>query len=526
VADPNPVQWDMGGMSPSATLTNGAVWFEQVWLARYCLFEEPGVYTVRVFHDLGWGEKKAPDPREVSATITLKRPTPEEARKVVDDMFAALKYSGPTWGKKSEPMADFSVLRDPVYLPVLMERARAGSLEGLRGVASIAAPEATAALVQFLRPGADRPLAPVEAWRGHGLWLPSSAEVKTLALSAALLLQERLPWLEPKKPSPFGADTPRQEQLRGTWRAEFALPVRAFALRLLTETNRDAFLIAARQLDSLGRPEDLPASLAALDRAVAGTTNGFRADQGYPEPVSACAALAGVCHRLAPSDQAFPSEPATPGRKLLYLWTLSTNAAACPPGWETNCAALLQDPLPYLRAQTLAHLPRPLPESLAQRIAPLMLDPDVTVQNRAFLIAEEAKTLAHREVALGVLASATNQWLFHAAFRVALAQGANYECAKIWAQRFDEKLGEPGPAMAHWAMMALWETISGGHISGGFDRTPEGENLHALKERWVRFVEDHRDDLKRGRRFHPGDGRVPKGLLPAGWQYYPPKEKE
>lgn len=112
VADPAPVQWNMGGLSPNSSLTNGAQWFENLWLARYCLFEEPGVYTVRVFHDLGWGPKQAEDPRELTTPITLRRPTPEQARQVVDAMFAALKYGGPTWGKKSEPEADFSVLRD------------------------------------------------------------------------------------------------------------------------------------------------------------------------------------------------------------------------------------------------------------------------------------------------------------------------------------------------------------------------------------------------------------------------------
>lgn len=523
VADPAPVQWNMGGLSPNSSLTNGAQWFENLWLARYCLFEEPGVYTVRVFHDLGWGPKQAEDPRELTTPITLRRPTPEQARQVVDAMFAALKYGGPTWGKKSEPEADFSVLRDPVYLPVLVERAQTGSLEAMRGLASIATPEATAALVGFLKPGADQPVTTARSWRGHGLWLPSGSEPKTLALVAALFLQERLPQFEPKAPSPFGGEDPRRQVLGQTWRLELASPVRAFALRLLSETNRDACLLAARELSGLARPEDLPALLAALDRAVAGTTSLFRADHGYPEPVSACAALAGVCAPLAAGDPGFQTEPSTPGRALLYLCALKTNATACPPGWETQCAALLRHELPYLRAQTLAHLPRPLPASLTRSLAALLLDPDVTVQNRAFLLAEEAPAPEHRDVALRVLATATNQWLFHAASRLARAQGARYECAKIWAQRFDEKLLEPGPAMSHWAMMALWEIISDGHISGGFNSTLDSESLRALKQRWIKFVEDHRDELKAGRRFRPGDGLLPAELLPPGWQFYPPK---
>ena len=524
VPDPAPMQWNMGGLSPNNSLTNGAKWFEQVWLARYCLFEKPGIYTVRVYHDLGWGEKLTADPREVTATITLRRPNPEQARQVVEGMFSALKYGGPTWGKKSEPQADFSVLRDPVYLPILVERAQAGSLDGLRGMAGIAAPEATAALIEFLKPAADRSLAPSDAGRSHPIWLPSGAETRSLGLAAAMLLQERLPQLEPKTPSSFGVDTPRQEQLRQTWRPEFAPAVRDFALRLLKETNRDAFLMAACELNSLARPEDLPALLAALDRAVAGTTNQFRADHGYPEPVSACLALAGVCARLAASDPSFQVEPTTPGRALLYLCALSTNAAVCPPGWENHCAALLRHDLPYLRAQTLAHLPRPLPKSFTRTLVPLMLDLDVTVQNRAFLIGEEVQIPDSRDLALRVLATATNQWLFHAAFRIALAQGANYECAKIWAQRFDEKLGEPGPAMSHWAMMALWETITEGHISGGFNQTPDAQGLRELKERWIKFLEDHRKELQAGHRFRPDDDSLPMELLPAGWQFYPPQQ--
>jgi len=38
-----------------------------------------------------------------------------------------------------------------------------------------------------------------------------------------------------------------------------------------------------------------------------------------------------------------------------------------------------------------------------------MLDPDVTVQNRAFLIGEEILAPEYRDLALRVLATATNQ---------------------------------------------------------------------------------------------------------------------
>src|SRR5258706_8212392 len=55
VEDPSPVQWQMGGLSPGASVAPGTNWYESVWVARYCEFLEPGDYTIRVFHDLGWG---------------------------------------------------------------------------------------------------------------------------------------------------------------------------------------------------------------------------------------------------------------------------------------------------------------------------------------------------------------------------------------------------------------------------------------------------------------------------------------
>ena len=46
----------------------------------------------------------------------------------------------------------------------------------------------------------------------------------------------------------------------------------------------------------------------------------------------------------------------------------------CPPGWDKACLALLKHDLPYV-AQTLAHLPRPLPASILPAIGPYYSTP-------------------------------------------------------------------------------------------------------------------------------------------------------
>src|SRR5258705_8566489 len=78
VEDPNPVQWEMGGLSPSAAVAPGTNWYENVWLARYCRFLDPGEYEVKVFHDFGWGPRQTNDARELTSVIKLRLPTEEQ----------------------------------------------------------------------------------------------------------------------------------------------------------------------------------------------------------------------------------------------------------------------------------------------------------------------------------------------------------------------------------------------------------------------------------------------------------------
>ncbi len=120
--DPAPTQHDMGGLSPLGGAKPGAAWFENVWLLRYRTLDQPGDYTVTVFHDLGWGERQATDPRVVTLKLRLKMPNEAQARQVIADMETAKSNSGSTWGTKGQPAADFSLLKFPVYRPLLAER--------------------------------------------------------------------------------------------------------------------------------------------------------------------------------------------------------------------------------------------------------------------------------------------------------------------------------------------------------------------------------------------------------------------
>jgi hypothetical protein len=149
--DPDPSGFCMGGLGHSPTVEPGQHRYESVPLLRYRRIENPGVYTIRVSHDLGWTETPGRKIPVAETTITFVRPSEAEARRLVATMLEAPPFNGRTSGERSAPYPDFSVLRDPVYLPVLLERAREGSEKALEGIGSIATPRATEALIELAR---------------------------------------------------------------------------------------------------------------------------------------------------------------------------------------------------------------------------------------------------------------------------------------------------------------------------------------------------------------------------------------
>src|SRR5579863_2003810 len=127
VEDPEPVQMNFGGLGGGGEIKPGASRYENVYVLEYCLFERPGTYKITVFHDLGGGKQIAADPREISTTITLNAATEEQARAILHDDETAPQYNGVLMGTRAEPRLDYFRIRNPVFLPALVERAQNGN---------------------------------------------------------------------------------------------------------------------------------------------------------------------------------------------------------------------------------------------------------------------------------------------------------------------------------------------------------------------------------------------------------------
>ena len=150
----------------------GPVWRDRMAtitmpLMRYCRFEKPGEYRVRVIYDLGWSKRDdsekvlraAPkdDPRWAETTVVLAMPDADQARQVVDHMHRlrtdADYYQHNGYFFHLSDFADFTCLQYPVYLPILEELAAAkdGDAKALMGIAHIPTTDATEALIRLLK---------------------------------------------------------------------------------------------------------------------------------------------------------------------------------------------------------------------------------------------------------------------------------------------------------------------------------------------------------------------------------------
>ncbi len=216
--DPAPSPMCFGGLMNEPTIKPGGKFTASVPLILYREFEHPGRYTIRVSHDLGWQEQTDGRPRPVAAgTVAFRLPDADQAEKIVARMEHLPADPNVSEGERAPDYADFTALRQPVYLLALLRRAGKGDARALEGIGHMATPEATAALIQLAGERDDEG-----------------------ALDAALTLNSRLPdpQFAGKRPGsgPFDLSQVdnRQRLSQRSWDDKFVPQVRTLATRLLT----------------------------------------------------------------------------------------------------------------------------------------------------------------------------------------------------------------------------------------------------------------------------------------------------
>ena len=493
VADPNPSGMCMGGIGWRKELKPGEAMVHSIPLIRHCRFERPGAYTVRAVHDLGWKRTKERKIPVGKVTIKLAMPTAAQARAVAEDMYRLPKDPNRTAGERCGPYADFLALRHPVYLPVLLKRAKMGCEDALTAIGQIPSPEATQALIDLLA-RESRAAGPSVARQLHKrLPIPARPEYNTAWMRKAM--------------------APRRHLAEKSWRPDFAPLVRTAAKALLARPDGASVREGAALLADIGLDEDFPALVRALDAQAARS----QPEPDQPKAVPSAArqtrqALLRALTAMIRRGARPPLDPKSPGEILAYLAAIASRKDFRPEGWQGRYTAFLTHDVPVCRERALSSLPTP--EAFAKLIAKRLADPDVHVLIAACHAAGRAKAPELKKPVLGVLGKARSWLLLGAAFNAAVALGGYGDALEVVASRLDADKDTARHCFQH--LVGVVEGVNG----WGSEGQPDVAERQRLKTRWLAFIRAHRDELNAGRRFKIGHPALKPDLFPRGFRFH------
>lgn len=490
-----------GGLGFGKKLMPGEKLVISLPMMRYCQIDQPGSYTIRATHDFGWkdGVLKIP---VAETSVTFRMPNAQEAEQIVEQMEKLPDNdSSATFGKKSSDFADFRCLRYPVYLKPLLGRAKSGDLRALEGVGHIPSPEATMALIDLAN-GTDAPR----------------------SLPAAQLLNDRLP--DPdfsgKLPArgPFNIyDTAARKQLATqSWDPAFADKVRLLAHRFLMRPENDAVSSGAFMIQAVGTTEDAPAIFSALNHAaeMPAAINPRRDPKDdvldFPAPIPELLRASAMLYARGYDPKGHLSGN---GEFLAYFSNWTKDTPERPAEWLNLVDVYGANGTYPVREAALKSIPVPLPDSCVKFVHRGLADQDLGVCMTACTIAGKSGRKEFLKPLLEIVATENEEWVLREAGNSALSLGGGYDLLETWTDRLTDENLFP---LALDGLQTVLEGLPGGN-SGRTDLT-RAERL-ALRDAWKKFLADHAEELRSGKKFKYSDPAITSALFgrARAWQF-------
>lgn len=465
-----------GLMGPKQELRPGQQYTQTLELHKYRRLAATGQYTIRVVHDLGW-DSKTHQPPVGETTIILKLPNKEDAQAVM---------------AKSP---DLGLLQHPVYLSLLLDKVRNGDRSALSGIANIHTVEATEALLGLVEQGL----------RDNDL---------DLALSAYGSMSDRLPNPRFYQNSDDRWYKPHRTLVEQLWRSAFSEPLRRLASRLAGEQSTRALGEISFIFECVGTAEDMPSLILAYTKSIEATkTLPFETHQ-YFRPRGSAYSYRFSTRQLLSRGAKVPTDPQTSGDAAVYLIAMQMRDDFRPVDWPQKVLRWLRHETPYMREFVLEHMPEPIPEAALQMLPELLGDDYVDLQIAACHTAQNHPREAFRQPILAILQDETENYLLNAAAAAGPANGiTNDLIMEIWIDRLDNNdLGAK-------AVVRLLLSILDDNVARTKKKLQPDE-ITKTKERWRRFIAEHREKLRKGHRFKLGDPEITSDLFTAGFQFY------
>lgn len=452
--DPHPNSQCFGGLGYQPTLKSGESFQSSLALAHYRRIPRAGHYRISVTHDLGWKQ-----PPKAWIELDFVEPDSRQAAQLVEAMASLPKDNGYSMGQRQSAFRDYWTMSYPVYLkPLIQLQNTKPNEEAIRGIAQIATPEATKALIEFAAQPTQRPV-------------------------AAELLCQRLPFTQETPAATFGTEE-RRALASTSWSTELRKQAREVAIGLLQGNDADVSH-AAKMLREVGISDDLPMVASRLEHFLSSVSS-------YPRPAGPAYDLEETLKRLAQPPRA--SQVAISGSASLLLKLSGPNPD------ELSVEEGMRDPAARVRELAVQAIKRPT-RSMVERLLKLLTDPDPGVQVAA------CDKLAGHPVLLELVRKTNDEWVLRAACNA--CNGQRFECAQILAARLVE------PERWHNVYSLLSEQVLTRMPGHGSNGDPSQAELNELSLRWKQFLDQNRNRLKSGQTYQ----ELPKQLIPSNFKF-------
>jgi hypothetical protein len=485
MSDPYPPSIRFGGFLHYKTLQPGETYTASLELMNYLHFPEPGVYTIKAFHDCGWRAEKYP---EGSISIEFKSPTAKQASSVVNHMATLPSHPNNSMGEPATAFSNFSGLRYPVYLQPLSALAAKGEPRAIEGIAMVYTPAATEALIEH-----------------------SQSPYPEIAEKSQQLLIQRLPYPDELPPRQHTLMTEEglgnyHHKISAAWNENLTPQLHKLATELLSKDSLKELSNGARILTSIGTKDDagLLVDSFAKARSLTMTPRTQPNDNilNLPRAITDLEICLGVLIERGLDPEKQLSSPAS----LLYFFSqdfASDHALA------RALDAFGTSSWYRMRIAALNAIPESVPEIYHTHILKMLEDDDLGVCRIACQLAGSTQDPKFIQPLLDIISSEQHKYVLVAASNALerLMKGSKLRLYQAWSEKL---------AYAHLQEAALSILLDLIILPEG---SPKMRTKHsraqrsAMRNAWQNWLNEHAEFIESGGRFHFTDQAITPDLI-------------
>jgi hypothetical protein len=466
------------------SIAPGKTFWQSIPIMTYADITKAGTYTVKINREinLNTGNKTYHSPT-ATGIIKLIMPLKKEAEKILIETLSLPPLEIDGSGERQKNYADFTTFRFPIYLSLLKKLITKGNLQVFESLQYMRIPSATRIILAKCNNSNHNIM--IEAQKTLITSLPPDS--KTDKWSGSIINKDK------------------------AWTPKLKLQAKALAWKLLESSNREMIIDGAKIIQTIGSSKDLQRYITVFNRIIIKMKNNPLEQNKNNQPETACYTLMQTGRMLLLRGAKPPKNIKSTATRLLSLYAIQDNKPYRPKKWEKNALILLRNHIPFVQTTVLENLHYDISDkALLEEVRKRIRNSNPDIQSCALEIAINQKNKLFSPDSLYVLEYSNDKFITEQAFDATIASGISRDKAleTVISRPYNSKLTS---YLFNRIIINNLVFLEGGSTSKELSST----NAIRLKSIWLKFINDSREDIRKGKRFKvPNPPLTPEMFLP------------